>query len=38
MVGSLEGGKVGKILYEYFLDNCKIDLMRRCWADRWIPF
>jgi predicted nucleic acid-binding protein len=21
MVGSLEGGKVGKILYEYFLDN-----------------
>ncbi len=24
LVGSLEGGKVGKILYEYFVDNCKI--------------
>jgi predicted nucleic acid-binding protein len=27
MVGSLEGGKVGKILYEYFLDNCKIEFI-----------
>lgn len=24
MVGSLEVGKAGKILYEYFVDNCKI--------------
>jgi predicted nucleic acid-binding protein len=24
LVGSLEGGKAGKILYEYFIDNCKI--------------
>ena len=24
LVGSLEGGKAGKILYEYFVDNCKI--------------
>jgi len=27
IVGSLEGGKVGKILYEYFLDNCKIEFI-----------
>ncbi len=27
MVGSLEGGKVGKIHYEYFLDNCKIEFI-----------
>jgi predicted nucleic acid-binding protein len=27
MVGSLEGGKVGKILFEYFLDNCKIEFI-----------
>ncbi|NJD78300.1 MAG: type II toxin-antitoxin system VapC family toxin [Candidatus Methanoperedens sp.] len=25
MVGSFEGGKAGKILYEYFTDNCKIE-------------
>jgi len=24
LVGSLEGGKAGKMLYEYFTDNCKI--------------
>lgn len=24
LVGSLEGGKAGKILYEYFVDNCNI--------------
>ena len=24
LVGSLESGKAGKILYEYFVDNCKI--------------
>ena len=24
LVGALEGGKAGKILYEYFVDNCKI--------------
>jgi len=24
LVGSLEGGKAGKIIYEYFTDNCKI--------------
>jgi len=27
LVGSLEGGKAGKILYEYFIDNCKITFM-----------
>src|SRR3989304_1362053 len=27
MVGSYEGGKSGKILYEYFQDNCKIEFM-----------
>lgn len=27
LVGSLEGGKAGKLLYEYFIDNCKIDFM-----------
>ncbi len=27
MLGSLEGGKVGKLLYEYFLDNCKIEFI-----------
>ena len=27
MVGSLEGGKIGKILYEYFQDNCKIEFI-----------
>jgi len=25
MVGSFEGGKAGKTLYEYFIDNCKIE-------------
>jgi predicted nucleic acid-binding protein len=24
LVGSLEGGKAGKLLYEYFTDNCEI--------------
>lgn len=24
LVGSMEGGKAGKLLYEYFIDNCKI--------------
>ncbi|RZN41369.1 MAG: PIN domain-containing protein [Methanosarcinales archaeon] len=27
LAGSLEGGKTGKILYEYFTDNCKITFM-----------
>ena len=27
LVGSLEGGKAGKLLYEYFIDNCKIEFM-----------
>lgn len=27
MVGSFEGGKVGKTLYEYFVDNCKIEFI-----------
>jgi predicted nucleic acid-binding protein len=27
MVGSFEGGKAGKTLYEYFLDNCKIEFI-----------
>lgn len=27
LVGSLEGGKAGKLLYEYFTDNCKIDFI-----------
>lgn len=27
MVGSLEGGKAGKLLYEYFIDNCKIEFI-----------
>jgi len=26
-VGSFEGGKAGKTLYEYFLDNCKIEFI-----------
>ena len=25
MAGAFEGGKAGKILYEYFQDNCKIE-------------
>jgi predicted nucleic acid-binding protein len=27
MVGSFEGGKAGKTLYEYFIDNCKIEFL-----------
>ncbi|HLB70302.1 MAG: PIN domain-containing protein [Candidatus Methanoperedens sp.] len=27
MVGSHEGGKAGKILYEYFVDNCTIEFI-----------
>jgi len=27
MVGFLEGGKAGKILYEYFQDNCRIEFI-----------
>ena len=27
LVGSLEGGKAGKLLYEYFIDNCKIEFV-----------
>ncbi len=27
IVGSFEGGKAGKTLYEYFLDNCKIEFI-----------
>ena len=27
MVGSLEGGKAGKTLYEYFQDNCRIQFI-----------
>ncbi len=27
MVGSYEGGKAGKVLYEYFQDNCKIEII-----------
>ncbi|MCZ7394033.1 MAG: PIN domain-containing protein [Candidatus Methanoperedens sp.] len=27
LVGSLEGGKAGKLLYEYFIDNCKIEFI-----------
>lgn len=27
LVGSFEGGKAGKILYEYFLDNCQIEFI-----------
>jgi predicted nucleic acid-binding protein len=27
LVGSFEGGKVGKILYNYFLDNCRIEYL-----------
>lgn len=27
MVGSFEGGKAGKILYEYFIDNCRIEFI-----------
>src|SRR5574341_559444 len=29
LVGSLEGGKAGKLLYEYFMDNCEIEFMDR---------
>ncbi len=29
LVGSLEGGKAGKLLYEYFIDNCKIEFVDR---------
>ncbi len=27
MVGSFEGGKAGKTLYEYFIDNCGIEFI-----------
>ncbi|CAG0994721.1 23S rRNA-specific endonuclease VapC20 [Methanosarcinales archaeon] len=27
MVGSFEGGKAGKILYEYFIDNCRVEFI-----------
>lgn len=27
MVGSFEGGKAGKTLYEFFIDTCKIEFM-----------
>lgn len=27
LVGSLEGGKAGKLLYEYFIDDCKIEFV-----------
>src|SRR3972149_8752994 len=27
LIGSFEGGKAGKILYEYFEDNCKIEFI-----------
>ena len=27
LVGSFDGGKVGKILYNYFLDNCRIEYL-----------
>ncbi len=27
MVGSFEGGKAGKTLYEYFQDNCRIEFI-----------
>jgi len=27
MVGSFEGGKAGKTLYEYFIDNCRIEFI-----------
>ncbi len=27
MVGSFDGGKAGKILYEYFQDNCRIEFI-----------
>ena len=27
LIGSLKGGKAGKILYEYFEDNCKIEFI-----------
>ncbi len=29
MVGSFEGGKAGKILYEYFQDNCRIEFINK---------
>ncbi|NJD53423.1 MAG: type II toxin-antitoxin system VapC family toxin [Candidatus Methanoperedens sp.] len=29
IVGSFEGGKAGKILYEYFIDNCKIEFLNK---------
>jgi len=29
LVGSLEGGKKGKILYEFFADNCQIEFVDR---------
>lgn len=27
LVGSLEGGKAGKLLYEYFIDDCEIEFI-----------
>ncbi len=27
LVGSLDDGKAGKLLYEYFIDNCKIEFI-----------
>jgi len=29
MVGSFEGGKAGKTLYEYFIDNCRIEFINQ---------
>ncbi len=34
MVGSYEGGKAGKILYEYFKDNCDIEFINEEMLER----
>ncbi len=34
MVGSFEGGKAGKLLYEYFQDNCKIEFINEGMLDK----
>ncbi|MBA1341218.1 MAG: hypothetical protein C5S40_03680 [ANME-2 cluster archaeon] len=35
LVGSLEGGKAGKILYEYFVDNFKIVFTDTDLLEKW---
>jgi predicted nucleic acid-binding protein len=37
MVGTFEGGKAGKILYEYFQDNCRIEFINEEMMEKSYP-